>query len=58
MMFQSSYHFYDFCLKNNNLGLKMKKLNFLEIQPRIRAFRTDLTGVLEISRNSAYPYRF
>ena len=33
-----SYHFNDFCLKNDYLGLKMKVLKFLGIEPKY--FRT------------------
>jgi len=30
---QPCYHFYDFSLKNDNLGLKIKNLKFLGIEP-------------------------
>lgn len=34
--FHPSYHFDDFSFKNNNLGLKMKVLEFLGIQPKYK----------------------
>ena len=36
----SSYYFYDFSIRNDNLGLEMKILKILGIQPR--AIGTDL----------------